>query len=122
MRGKLFGLAAALAVLPAVAGALGRAPEAARERANPFAGDATAVAAGAKLYAEHCARCHGADAGGTALAPSLVSVHMRGASPGTVEWVLRNGAMAGGMPSWSGLPAARRWQIVTYLASLGKEL
>lgn len=122
MRATLLGLVAALAVFPAAAGALGRAPEAARERVNPFSGDARAAAAGGKLYRRHCAECHGADARGTATAPSLVSVHMRGVSPGTVEWVLRNGSMGGGMPSWSGLPAARRWQIVTYLASLRKGL
>jgi mono/diheme cytochrome c family protein len=122
MRRRLLCAAAALAALPALANALGRAPEAARERVNPYAGDGAAVAAGRKLYGEHCASCHGADAKGTRRAPSLVSVHLRGVSPGAVEWVLRNGVMAHGMPSWSGLPAERRWQIVTYLASLQKEL
>ena len=33
---------------------------------NPYAGQADAVAAGGRLYADHCARCHGADLRGRA--------------------------------------------------------
>jgi len=39
------------------------------------------------------------------------------ASAGEIEWFLRNGRMRTGMPSWSGLPEARRWQIVSFLQS-----
>jgi hypothetical protein len=40
------------------------------------------------------------------------------ATPGELVWFLRNGNLRGGMPSWSGLPIERRWQLVTYLKSL----
>jgi hypothetical protein len=33
-----------------------KVPDKARNRLNPFAGEATAVAAGAKLYRQNCAR------------------------------------------------------------------
>jgi hypothetical protein len=40
------------------------------------------------------------------------------ASPGTLFWLLRNGKLDRGMPSWSKLPDQQRWQIVTYLKIL----
>src|SRR5208337_3352361 len=44
--------------------ALAEAPEKARERKNPFEADTQAVAAGGKLFEQHCADCHGRKAGG----------------------------------------------------------
>ena len=43
---------------------------------------------------------------------------VQNATPGELEWFLRNGNLWRGMPSWSGLPEQRRWQIVAYLKSL----
>jgi mono/diheme cytochrome c family protein len=43
---------------------------------------------------------------------------VRQAPPGAIFWVLRNGALWRGMPSFSHLPEQQRWQIVTYLKSL----
>jgi mono/diheme cytochrome c family protein len=40
-------------------------------RTNPYAGQADAIAGGGKLFADHCAKCHGADALGTGKKPSL---------------------------------------------------
>ena len=37
-----------------------------RARSNPFASNPDAPAAGAKIFAEHCAPCHGEDAAGKA--------------------------------------------------------
>ena len=34
------------------------------------------------------------------------------------EWLLTNGSMKNGMPSWSRLPEQQRWQIVSFLKSL----
>ncbi|HEV8184245.1 MAG TPA: cytochrome c [Candidatus Angelobacter sp.] len=95
-----------------------KVPDKARNRLNPFAGEATAVAAGAKLYRQNCASCHGDDATGLGNRPSLHSERVRAASPGELEWLLKNGSMRNGMPSWSRLPEQQRWQIVAFLKSL----
>jgi len=42
------------------------------------------------------------------------------ATPGEIFWVITNGVVRRGMPSWSRLPEIQRWQIVTYLESLNR--
>jgi cytochrome c oxidase cbb3-type subunit 2 len=98
--------------------ALSEAPEKARSRKNPFAGDPQAVAAGGKLFEQHCAECHGEKAGGTKHGVSLLRDEVQQATPGTLFWVLTNGVVRRGMPVWSKLPEQERWQIVTLLQSL----
>jgi mono/diheme cytochrome c family protein len=89
------------------------------ERVNPLASQPDAVAAGALIYADHCAQCHRADARGDGRKrPSLRSETLRRASDGDIEWFLRQGDLAHGMPSWASLPADQRWQLVAYLRSL----
>jgi mono/diheme cytochrome c family protein len=95
-----------------------QAPEAANQQANPYQGQPQARRAGAKLYQRECASCHGADAQGIGKALPLASPEVRKASPGSLFWVLRNGSIYSGMPSFSHLPGEQRWQIVTYLKSL----
>ncbi len=97
---------------------LAEAPEKAREKKNPFAGDTQAVAAGGKLFEQHCADCHGAKAGGTRKGPSLLREEVQQATPGTLFWVMTNGVVRRGMPVWSKLPEPERWQIVVFLQSL----
>ena len=97
---------------------LAEAPEKARERKNPFERDPQAVAAGGKLFEQHCADCHGRKLGGTRKGPSLLREEVQQATPGTLFWVLTNGVVRRGMPAWSKLPEAERWQIVTFLQSL----
>jgi|ERR1700675_243511 mono/diheme cytochrome c family protein len=101
-------------VLPAIA----QAPLASRDWRNPYEGQPDAVAAGKKLYLQHCADCHGADARGVRGTVNLRSPGVQNATPGELVWFLRNGNLRGGMPSWSGLPIERRWQLVTYVKSL----
>jgi mono/diheme cytochrome c family protein len=98
--------------------ALADAPAKARERKNPFEGDPQAVAAGGKLFEQHCAECHGLKAGGTRKGPSLLREEVQQATPGTLFWILSNGVVRRGMPVWSKLPEQQRWQIVTFLRSL----
>ena len=98
---------------------LAKVPEKARVRRNPFEGSPDALAAGRKLFEGHCAECHGNSAGGTAKGPSLRAEEVQQAAPGTLFWVLTNGVVRRGMPVWSKLPEPQRWQIVTYLKSLG---
>jgi mono/diheme cytochrome c family protein len=94
---------------------LASVPASAPELLNPFGESPAAVAAGRKLFLRHCAECHGDDGRGSRRGPSLDSRRLRQASPGALFWFLTNGRLAAGMPGWSRLPAARRWQIVAYL-------
>jgi high-affinity iron transporter len=74
--------------------------------------------AGAKLYARECAACHGSNAEGNGKALPLTAPEVRDAPPGALFWVLTNGSLGRGMPSFAHLPTAQRWQIVGYLKSL----
>jgi mono/diheme cytochrome c family protein len=98
--------------------AIAQAPVKTRNWKNPYEGDADALLAGKKLYDQHCAECHGANARGLRNAVNLRSPQIQNATAGELVWFLRNGNLFHGMPSWSGLPDQRRWQIVTYLKSL----
>ncbi len=97
---------------------LGNAPESARARPNPYQGKPEAPLAGRKLFKRHCAECHGADARGRGKAPPLDSEEVAQAPPGTLFWFVTNGNLRAGMPSWSRLPDAQRWQLVTFLKAL----
>jgi mono/diheme cytochrome c family protein len=109
----------AAAVLPARVGTLvQQAPPKTRELHNPFEGQQRATRAGAKLFARECAPCHGSDGFGIGNAPPLNQADVRDARPGALFWVLRNGSLKRGMPSFSHLPEAQRWQIITYLKTL----
>jgi len=96
------------------------APEKARAKRNPFEQNAEAVAAGKILFEQRCAECHGEAALGGKKAPSLRAVEVQGASPGAIFWILTNGVVRRGMPVWSKLPEPQRWQLVTYIKSLGR--
>jgi cytochrome c5 len=66
---------------------LAKAPDKARAKHNPLAGDESAVAGGKKLFEQHCAECHGAMGEGGKKAPSLGVDERRGAAgdAGVVE-------------------------------------
>jgi mono/diheme cytochrome c family protein len=98
--------------------AIAQAPAKTRDWKNPYEGNAEALLAGKKLYDQHCSECHGANARGMRNAVNLRAPSVQNATPGELVWFLRNGNLFHGMPSWSGLPDQRRWQIVTYLKSL----
>jgi len=97
---------------------LSKSPKKASQRRNPLAGDPDAVAAGANLFDQHCAECHGEMAEGGRKGPSLRADPVRQATPGTLFWILTNGVVRRGMPVWSKLPEPQRWQLVSYLMSL----
>ena len=93
-----------------------------RDRTNPLTRGSRAVNTGAALYMDHCAQCHGADAlGDGKKKPSLKTEGIRSATDGDLEWFLRHGDLRHGMPSWSSLPTAQRWQIIAYLRSIQPE-
>ena len=88
-------------------------------RVNPLVGQPEAAAAGALVFRDHCAQCHKADARGDGgKRPSLHNENLRTATDGGIEWFLRQGDLAHGMPSWSSLPNEQRWQLVAYLKSI----
>lgn len=95
-----------------------RVPEHDRLRPNPFAGNSNAISGGEKLFHQNCAQCHGSNASGRDKHPPLRSERVRTATPGELYWLLTNGSMRNGMPSWSKLPEQQRWQIVSYLKTL----
>ncbi len=97
---------------------LAKAPRKAAARRNPLQGDPDAAVAGANLFDQHCAECHGDMAEGTRKGPSLRADPVQQATPGTLFWILTNGVVRRGMPVWSKLPEPERWQLVSYLKSL----
>ena len=48
-------------------------------------------------------------------APALNRTEVRQAPPGAIVWVLRNGSLRHGMPSFAHLPEGQRWEIVAFL-------
>jgi len=97
---------------------LSKAPAKAVARRNPLEADPEAVAAGGKLFAQHCAECHGDTADGGKKGPSLRAAEVQQATPGSLFWLLTNGVVRRGMPVWSKLPEPQRWQLVSYIKSL----
>ena len=88
-------------------------------RTNPLGSRPDSAAAGAVVYREHCAQCHRADAMGDGRKkPPLRTPQVKSATDGDLEWFLRQGDLGHGMPSWSSLPEAQRWQVIAYLRSI----
>lgn len=112
-------LASALLLCAAASSRWDRVPAKDHHRINPLAARPESTAAGALAYRRHCLQCHGADAlGDNRRKPALRSDRIKSATDGDLEWFLRQGDLAHGMPSWSNLPEAQRWQIVAYLRSI----
>jgi mono/diheme cytochrome c family protein len=112
--GALSCLAVAIA-LARVGSLVQQAPPKMATISNPLEGNVDARRAGAKLYARECASCHGQRRSGLGKAPPLDTPEVYNAAPGALFWVLRNGSLRRGMPSFAHLPEPQRWQIVTYL-------
>ena len=97
---------------------LSRVPGKDAARVNPLDQKPDAREAGSHLFEQHCASCHGEDGRGKNGKPSLHSEHVAIATPGQLFWLLTNGSLKNGMPSWSRLPEQQRWAIVAHLKSL----
>jgi len=94
-------------------------PDGERQRVNPFAGQKDAIAAGNRIFVDHCAKCHGDDGTGRKKKPSLRTERVQKATDGEIFWLLKNGSLKHGMPSWSSMPEPMRWQVVAFVKSLG---
>jgi glucose/arabinose dehydrogenase len=95
------------------------APASAKALKNPYAGKSEAATAGKSLYASTCASCHGASGQGTGSIPPLTKGPVLSAKPGEVFWFITRGDVSAGMPAWESLPEQQRWQIVTFVKTLG---
>ena len=92
-----------------------RASSKAHPLSNPLENNAEAQLAGANLYQRECAVCHGESREGSPRIPPLAQPEVYRAAPGTLFWILRNGSLTTGMPSFAHLPEAQRWQIIAFL-------
>jgi mono/diheme cytochrome c family protein len=97
-----------------------QAPARAASVTNPLEGNENARRAGAKLYGRECAACHGPNREGIGKRPPLNVQTVYRATPGALFWVLRNGSLNRGMPSFAHLPEPQRWQIITFLREMSQ--
>ncbi len=119
---RILGVVAVVLVSLAADGSwLRHVPDGDRKHANPFAGQTGAAEAGRRIFEDHCAKCHGEDALGKGKRPSLRSERVQSATDGEIFWLLKNGNLAKGMPTWAALPEPMRWQVIAYVKSLGIE-
>jgi mono/diheme cytochrome c family protein len=97
-----------------------QAPATDAARPNPLAQKPEAAGGGKKLFSRNCVECHGQDGIG------LVKKHsadlqlpvVQSQTDGALFWKITNGNPDRGMPSFSKLPEAQRWQVVLYLRTL----
>ena len=99
-------------------------------KSAPFAPDDTAYAAGAQVYRQHCAVCHGSPgAAPSAIAkgmyprpPQLFHGHgVTDDEPGETYWKVANGIRLSGMPAFSqSLSETQMWQVSLMLANADK--
>ena len=95
------------------------APASAKSEKNPYAGQADAMTAGKTVYSSTCVTCHGLGGQGTGNVPPLSDGPAQTASDGEIFWYITKGDPGNGMPSWKSLPEEQRWQVVSYVKSLG---
>jgi mono/diheme cytochrome c family protein len=89
------------------------------EKTSPYHDQSDAIAAGRRVFLDRCSHCHGEEAEGTKKRPPLKSERVQHqATEGDLHWLLVNGNMRKGMPSWAKLPDQQLWQVISYLKSL----
>ena len=97
---------------------------------NPFPATRESIAAGAALYTQFCAVCHGPEGrgdgpGAAALDPkpaNLHADHVQKLTDGGLFWIISNGVEGTGMPAWqSALSEEQRWQLVNYLRTFQEQ-
>jgi mono/diheme cytochrome c family protein len=97
-----------------------RAPAEAASRINPLANKPQLASGGRKLFLRNCAECHDKDGSGIVRkhAADLQLPVVQDQSDGALFWKVTNGNPDRGMPSFSRLPEAERWQIILFLRTL----
>ncbi len=94
------------------------APANAAARANPLANVTGAAEGGRRIFGERCSACHGDDGRGTPRAPDLRQADVQAQADGALFWKVSRGNSRRGMPTFSFLPEAQRWQLVLWLRAL----
>ena len=112
-------VAGAFAARPAIAPAY---PTTFYAPAEPYS--APSVARGARLYAENCAVCHGANGKGNGPAAQaaqirpadLTAPHLFAHTPGDLFWWVSHGKANGAMPGFAGVMSpADRWDVINFV-------
>jgi mono/diheme cytochrome c family protein len=105
------------------------APDAAKQVKNPVPVNPESLAAGAQLYHENCAPCHGDTGKGDGDTGKIIKKKpanftdeklMSAETDGSLFWKMGEGR--GPMPSWKDeLSDKERWQLVIYIRKLTKD-
>ena len=105
------------------------APDAAKQVKNPIPVNPESLAAGAQLYHENCAPCHGDTGKGDGDTGKILKKKpanftdekvMSEETDGSLFWKMGEGR--GPMPSWKDeLSDKERWQLVIYIRKLTKD-
>jgi mono/diheme cytochrome c family protein len=99
-----------------------RVPEKAAAQQNPLRDKPKLAAGGRKLFERNCLQCHGdSQHERKNNAPDLASAAVQQESDGALFWRISSGNARTGMPSFSSLPEAQRWQLVLYIRSLHRK-
>lgn len=100
-----------------------QAPATEVARKNPVSKSETSIAAGQKLYTEHCAQCHGPSGNGDGSAAAHLGIdpaklsESQNQSDGALFWKITNGKKP--MPGYSAkLSATDRWSLINYIRTL----
>jgi cytochrome c oxidase cbb3-type subunit III len=105
----------------ASAQAIAREIQAARPAANPYRGNAAAVAEGAQVFSTICATCHKPDGTGL-IGPSLVDPYWKYGHEDADLFTTVSGGRPGGMPPWATqLGDEKIWKVLAYLETLPKQ-
>ena len=88
--------------------------------ANPYAGNAEAVAQGRSLYNDNCLTCHGPDGAAGEMGPALGAPARRyaQASDAQIFGAIKNGVPSTLMPPFPTLPDDQIWKIAAYIRGL----
>jgi mono/diheme cytochrome c family protein len=96
-----------------------KVPEKAQQQQNPFANKPQLAAGGKKIFERNCLQCHGdTNHERKNNAPDLAAPAVQQETDGALFWRISSGNARKGMPSFSGLPEAQRWQLVLYIRSM----
>lgn len=91
------------------------APATANAKKNPLPDTPDLKAGGKKVFHARCSMCHGDDALGTERGPDLTQHDVQKQSDGALFWKITSGNTRTGMPTFSFLPEAQRWQLVMHV-------
>ena len=98
------------------------------EQKNPVPADEADLVAGAKLYVNHCAGCHGVPANpdsefGRSFNPPVPAFFKEAPDMPQNQnfYIIQHGIRWSGMPAWNKtLSEAQTWQLVTFLSNVEK--